>query len=470
MNGGYERIFNGAEGVDGIMANDAIKEASGTFEALEKLLDGRVENYEIFFSGESGIGVEVRGGSVDALKVRKSAGVGLRIISKGRPGFGFSSVLSSDALKDMVDKTIKASSVASEDNYLAFPGAAPASVSESLQVFDDSFGEAAEEEKIGRAMKIEESAKAFDNRVKSVRKASYQESVISTRIVNSSGMDIRHSATFFSGSVTAVAGDDNESQMGWDMDTSHKRSSIDPDRIGKGAARNAVRMLGAKKIGSMKCPAIIENTVACELLEALASSFLGDNVEKGKSMLIGKAGKKIASAALNIWDNGVLPGGWAASLFDGEGYPRKKTPLVIEGVFDGYLYDTYWAARAGAKSTGNASRGSFKGVPGIGISNLYIEKGGKTFTDLLKEVGEGLFITEVMGAHTINTISGDFSLGAAGFRVEGGEAAYPVRGMAISGNLLRLFERVGSCGEDIRFIGSIGAPSLFVHEIEASGS
>ncbi len=454
------------------MAKDLIEEPSVAIEALEKLLKGRVENFEIFFSRESGLGVEAKEGKVDALKVRASSGVGLRTISKGRLGFGFSSVLTGDALKDMVDKTIKGSSVASEDRFMKFPAAAATTAVryEDLEVFDGSFWAAPEEKKIDCALRIEEGAMAYDPRVKRVRKASYQESIVSSRIVNSNGIDVTNGATFFSGSVTAVAEDGGESQMGWDMDTSHKRTSIDPEKIGKGAAKNAVRMLGARKAANIKCPAVIENTVACELLEALASSLLGDNVQKGKSMLIGKTGKKIASGALNIWDNGILPGGWGTSLFDGEGSPRNKTPLVLNGVCQGYLYDTYWAARAGARSTGNASRGNYKGVPGVGISNLYIEKGEKTFDDLLKETGKGLFITEVLGVHTINTVSGDFSLGAAGFWVEGGETLYPVRGMAISGNLLRLFEKVGLCGADMRFIGSIGAPSLFVHEIEASGS
>ncbi len=456
---------------DGPMVKDFTKEASGTIETLEKLLAGRVDNYEMFFSSESGLGVEVKDGKVDALKVRASRGIGLRVISKGRLGFGFSSVLAGEALRDMVDKTIRGSAEASEDKFLRLPVSfAPSVRQEDLDVFDGSFGQAPEDERIDRALKIEESALAYDPRVRRVRKASCQESIISTRIVNSNGIDLTHSATFFSGSVTAVAEDKNESQMGWDMDTSHKRDSIDPCKIGKGAGKNAVRMLGARNITSIRCPAVIENTVACELLEALASSLLGDNVQKGKSMLMGKTGKKIASDAINIWDNGVLPGGWSTSLFDGEGSPRNKTPLVLEGVCQGYLYDTYWAARAGGRSTGNASRGNYKGVPGIGISNLYIEKGDRSFPELLKEVADGLFITEVLGVHTINTVSGDFSLGAAGFRIEDGVAAYPVRGMAISGNLLGLFEKVGCCGDDIRFIGSIGAPSLFVKEIEASGS
>ena len=279
-----------------------------------------------------------------------------------------------------------------------------------------------------------------------------------------------HSATYFTGSVTAVAEENGESQMGWEMGMGHTIASIDPEWIGKGAARNAVRLLGAKEIKTVKCAAMIENTVVCELLESLASSFLGDNVGKGKSMLIGKQGVKIASSVLNIFDDGIMNGGWATSAYDAEGTPTGRTPLVVEGVCQGFLYDAYWAARAGRASTGNAARGGYKSTPGVGLNNIYIEKGVKSLEDLLRDLGEGLFITELLGVHTINTVSGDFSLGAAGFWVEGGGVAYPVRGMAIAGNLLGLFSNVGACASDLRFIGSIGAPSLLVNEIEASGT
>lgn len=455
------------------MRNAILKEAGAdrTIDALKMLLKNRADSYEIFFSHEKGFNVEVRDGAVDALKVRSNTGVGLRTLSGGRQGFGFSSVLAGEALEDLVNKTINGGGSTGEDKFLRFPGPAKgAPGEEGLDIFDPSFGSIPEEEKIGSAIRIEECARAYDRRIKRIRKASFSESLHTSRIANSNGVDMAHAATFYSGSVTAVAEDKGESQMGWEMATSHSKSRIDPAAIGIGAAKNAVRMLGGRKITTVRCRAVIENTVVCELLEALAGSFLGDNVQKGKSMLIGKIGAKVASDSLNIWDDGVLPGGWATSAFDGEGMAKGKTPLLIKGVCQGYLYDTYWAERAGAKPTGNAARSNYKSFPGIGTSNLYIEQGGKALDELLKEIGNGIFITEVLGVHTINTVSGDFSLGAAGFQVEGGRAQYPVRGMAVSGNLLDLFAKVGGCGSDMRFIGSIGAPSLLINEIEASGS
>ena len=454
----------------------AVKDTYGAASAaavdkLRRLLKGKADSFEIFFSHEEGFGVEAKSGAIDSLKVRSSTGVGLRTISNKRLGFGFSSVLTDEALEGLVSTTLAASIEAAPDECLAFPSEPPkAAGEEGLGIFDGSFREVPEEEKIRTALDIEKSAMGFDPRIKRVRKASYSETLHASRIVNSNGVDAEHRATFYSSSVTAVAEENGASEMGWEIGMGHTRSSIDPEAIGRGAAKNACRSLGARPVKTLRCPAVFENTVACELLEALAGSFLGDNVQKGKSMLAGKTGKDVAGGMLNIWDDGLLDGGWSSSRYDGEGGVRQKTRLVEKGVLTGFLYDAYWAARAGVKSTGNAARSGFKGLPGTGISNLYIEKGDKSLEGLLKEAGEGLFITELLGVHTINTVNGDFSLGAAGFLVEGGKAERPVRGMAISGNLLELFLKVGGIGADIRFIGSLGAPSLLVTELEASGT
>jgi PmbA protein len=445
--------------------------AERVIDRLKSGLKGSAESFEIYFSCQKGFGADAKEGEVDSLKVRSSAGVGIRTISKGRLGFAFSSVLEDAVLDELAAKAVAGSLEASVDEFLRFaaPGGQARS-EEGLGIFDEAYFSVPEEEKIKKAIDIEKAARGFDARVKRIRKASYSESVTADRVVNSNGVDVSHSATYFTGSVTAVAEEGKESQMGWEMGMGHSISAIDPAWIGESAARNAVRLLGAREIKTVKCAAVIENTVACELLESLASSFLGDNVEKGKSMLIGRQGKKIASPVLNIFDDGIMIGGWATSAYDAEGTATARTPLVLEGVCQGFLFDTYWAARAGKASTGNAARGGYKSTPGVGLNNIYIEKGGRSFEELLDDLGKGLFITELLGVHTINTVSGDFSLGAAGFWVEGGRIAYPVRGMAIAGNLLGLFSKIGACGSDLRFLGSIGAPSLLVTEVEASGT
>jgi PmbA protein len=229
-------------------------------------------------------------------------------------------------------------------------------------------------------------------------------------------------------------------------------------------------MLGARSIDTVRCNVLLENIVVCELLEVLANSFLLDNIEKGKSMLKGKIGNKIASNSVNIWDNGLLPKGWATAPFDAEGTPTQETALVIDGICQGHLSDVYWGRRTGAGTTGNAVRSSYMNLPTIGITNIYMEGKGPKLEDLISDMGNGLFVTELLGVHTANPVTGDFSLGAAGFMVEGGEVSYPVRGMAISGNLGDLLLKVEKVGGDLRFIGSVGAPSIVLRDIEVSGS
>jgi PmbA protein len=456
------------------MKTDIFKEAvsDNAVETLLRSLKKRADSYEIYLSFDRGLVVEAKDGDVDSFKVRSNSGVGVRTIVRNRPGFAYSTVMTEEALEDMVSKALSGSSGATLDRFLNFPESIEPPVAEAEEppdIFDPFIETIPEKEKIGTAIEVEKSARDFDEKVKTVRGAAYSESIKARRVVNSRGVDRTHSATFFSGSVMAMAENNGDSQMGFDVRLGHKMADVDANKIGNEAARRAVSALGARKIATQKGPAVFENTVVGEFLSALSSSFLSCNVNKGKSMLTGKTGKGVVSRKLNLWDDGLMPGGWASSRFDCEGVPRQRTLLVTGGVCRGFLYDTYWAAREGVSSTGNAVRMGFKGSPTVGASNIYIEKGEAPLEELLKTMDKGLFITEVMGAHTVDRVTGEFSLGAAGFWVEGGKIAYPVRGIAVSGTLLELFKRVEVVGSDMRFIASVGSPSLLFGEVEVSG-
>ena len=134
-----------------------------------------------------------------------------------------------------------------------------------------------------------------------------------------------------------------------------------------------------------------------------------------------------------------------------------------------FLYNTYTANKDKTASTGNGMRGGFKGLPGVGLTNLYIEPGSSSLQELMASAGRGMYITEVMGMHTANPISGDFSVGATGFWIEKGEKAYPVREITIAGNILDLMKNVAVVGSDIRFSGRIGSPSLLIRELSIGG-
>ncbi len=451
-----------------------------TIEIVSGLLEGRVDSFELYMSRSKGLVIEAKDGEVDALRVSDDSGVGLRTLSGPasdgtgntgcRPGFASTNLFTEQALSEMVALAIGGSSGACEDKALGFAVPSPSVEGAELDLVDPDFDALTEQEKIEKAISIEQNARDYDKKVARVRRASYSESRSFSRTYNSKGVDCSYEGTFFSGSVMAVAEQEGDSQVGWEMGLSHRRSCVDPVVIGRGAGERAVSMIGAKTPGTLKAPAIFENTVVMDLLGQLASSFTADNVEKGKSMLGGKLGKKIVAPCINLWDDGLMKGGWSSSIYDCEGVPSRKTALITGGVCNAFLYDTYWANRTGAASTGNGSRGGFKGAPGIGTTNLYIEKGETPLDGMFAEMGKGLFITELMGVHTIDPVSGEFSVGASGLWIENGKVAYPVRGMAISGELLDIFSKVELIGSDMRFLGSVGAPSLLIGEINASGS
>jgi len=214
---------------------------------------------------------------------------------------------------------------------------------------------------------------------------------------------------------------------------------------------------------------VLDNRVATEILEVIAPAFLAENVQKGKSLLAGRIGEDIFSPMLRIRDDGTLPGGMGTAPFDGEGVPQQNTVLVDKGRLAGYLYDTYRARKAGMVSTGNATRGSSKSPPLMGVSNFFIDNGDTPFAGLLQGIERGILVTTVMGMHTANPISGDFSVGAAGFLIERGSVTVPVKGIAIAGNIMELFHSVELVGNDLRFFGVVGAPSLRIAELDVSG-
>ncbi|MBU5612391.1 TldD/PmbA family protein [Geomonas azotofigens] len=439
-------------------------------DAVERLLKGRrIDGYEIAVAGSRDLAIEVKQGTVDAFRVAEPFGVSLRLLAGHGMGFSYSTALDDASLERMVEGALVAAQMQSPDEHHTF--AEPcASYPDTPWLFDPSLPAVDESLKVARVMELERLVLDVDPRVKRVRKCSYGESVYHSLVRNSLGLNAAYSGTYNSCSVSAVAESDGDAQTGWDFAFSPSFAGIDLATVAVGAGRKATGLLGARTLATMRCQAVLDNRVAADLLDVLAGSFLAENVHKGKSLLAGRVGERLFPDLVSVRDNGLLPDGMGSAPCDGEGVPQRDTPLVVAGVLRGYLYDSYWGGRLGARSTGNAVRAGIKSAPKVGIHNLHVEPGAADLATLLAGVRNGVFITEVMGMHTANAISGDFSVGAAGFYVEDGEVRYPVKGLALAGNLLELFGRVDLVGNDLRFFGSTGSPSLRIAELDVSGT
>lgn len=164
-----------------------------------------------------------------------------------------------------------------------------------------------------------------------------------------------------------------------------------------------------------------------------------------------------------------MKGGVATSPFDDEGIPKRRTVLVKDGILSTFLYDSYTARKDKAASTGNAIRSSFKALPSVGITNFFLEKGGTRREELIASTDKGLYVMEIMGMHTADPVSGDFSLGVNGLWIERGEFSFPVHGVTIAGNVLDLLNSIDAIGDDLEFYGSLGSPTIRISNLLISG-
>jgi len=413
------------------------------------------------------LSVDVHAGQVETLKEAEEIGIGIRIFNHGRLGFAYSSDLSKRAVEEAVRDAINISCYTPPDPFNLLPE--PFTAYSDLPIYDVSIAAAPLDSKIEMARATERAARAYDPRIKLVERAGYEDTEYLSLIMNSKGLQAiarGNSAALY---ISLAGQDEYDSQNGFAFMAKRKISELSPEQVGLEAANRAIRSLQAKSIPSGRMPCIMEPYVVTRFMSLLAYSLQGDAVLKGKSKLAGKIGEQVASSAVNIVDDGCLENGIASFPFDGEGVPAQKTSLIKDGCLQAFLYDNYSGRKAGFNSTGNGQRGSFRTLPSVGTSNLIMSPGCQSPEELMKDIEAGLLITEVMGMHTANPISGDFSLGVAGILIKGGQLARPVRGITIAGNLHKMMQDIQASGSDLRFYGAKAAPSIRLDSISVAG-
>ena len=423
---------------------------------------------DVFLRSSSASTIEVKEQNVDAFERARDRGVGLRVLKDGHMGFAFTTDLSDSAIKTLVQSALTNARNTEADPFHAVL-AGPAAAYHTTAIFDPEITTLSEKEKIERVMAMEREAFAVDSRIKRIRKASASFSDSETLIMNTNGAEVFYRSTACSASIEVVAEDNGESQAGSEFDVSRFYQKLAIEEVGRKAARRALDLLGAKHIASIKAPIILEATVAQEFLGLMASGFSAESVQKKRSLFMGKIDTDVASPVITVVDDGLLEGGLGTAPSDDELMPMKKKIVIDKGRLALFLYNMYTANKDKTVSTGNGIRGGFKGVPGVGVTNLFIEPGTASLEELIYSMDSGLYVSEVMGMHTANAISGDFSVGATGFWIERGKKAYPVREITIAGNILDVMKHVDAVGCDIRFSGRLGSPSLRVREISIAG-
>ena len=420
--------------------------------------------------------IDVSNREVELANSSSDAGIGIRVLKDQKMAFGTSNDLAKSAIKEMVRGLIEKVSFHTPDEFNVIPGKefgfleGDWSGNPELLSYDPKIETVSVQDKIKRAILIETSALDYSPQVAGVMRVRYLDQESYAYLANSNGISGCFPTSGCGGfaNVRAVEGED--SQSGTHFGVMVRYDDFDPVMIGNRAAEKAISMLGAKPIKSCEVPMVVSPEVGAQLIVYVVGMLSADLVQKGKSLFADKVGEKVAADVFNLVDDGKLKGGLATNPVDREGIPRQTTPLIVNGALKTYLYDCYTAKKGKTESTGNRAGGSYQGMGGIGSTNLYFPQGKIKPGEILKGIKDGFYITEAFGLHAgIDGISGDFSIPAAGFKIEGGQKTFPIRGISIGGNLFDFLKSVDKVGDNMTWIQSVGCPTFSVESIKIGG-
>lgn len=429
--------------------------------ALKLAEKAGADEAEIYYAAHHSTGVNFKKDDIENAKDRFSEGIGVRAIVNG--AVGFASTNSAAQIENAVEVAVTEAKVRESDpDWVSLPS------NEKYPTVSGIFDKKVE------AMELEaciESALALVEGTKEVpgtlpTSGGFTRAKGKQLILNTNGIEIEEESTAVSGFVDVITVN-GQTSTAYDFAVS-RSLDIDFFALGKNAADLALKSNGGIKIEPQKTDVVFHPFALADIIEeALAPSLDADNIQKGRSGLIGKLGEELAVPELNIYDDGLIEAGIETSVSDDEGVPSQRTTVIEKGVLETYLYDSYTAGKAGVKSTGNGSRSSYTSAPYVGLRNFIIDY---PQTDVIADTQSGVFVNTVIGAHTANSISGDFSVEARNaFTIKDGALDKPIKSLMISGNAFDLLKQITGAGFDVRKVGGIITPSIRVSDMSVIG-
>src|SRR5882757_3488624 len=412
----------------------------------------------------------VRLGQVETLKEAGSKSIGVRVFNGKRAASTYSSDFSREGLDRMLKSALELAKITSEDPFAGIPEADQlGALTGDLDLYSADVYSLPGEERINYARRAEKAALDYDPRIKNSEGGSFDAATGHKVLANSHGFVGEYRRSYCSVAAVPIAQTETGGmQRDYWFSVARNLGRLDsPEEVGKIAAQRTLRRLGGRKVKTAKVPVVLDPMVATSILGHIFEGINGDSVYRGASFLAGKLGEKIAGDHVTVIDDGTMIGGFGTSPFDGEGIPTRRTVVIEKGVLKSYLLNTYTAKKLGLQTTGNASRG-LAGTPGIGPGNYFLQQGTKTPQQIISEIKDGLYVTEFLG-HGANLVTGDYSRGASGLWISGGEFAYPVEEITVAGNLKELFFNISEIASDLEFRGSVAAPTLRVDGLTVGG-
>ena len=405
-----------------------------------------------------GQGVTVRNGETETIEYNRDKGVGVSVYIGQRRGNASTSDFSTQALHDTVDAALSIARHTASDECAGLPERETlATEFPDLDLYHPWL--LTVEQAIELARECEQAAFARDKRIKNSEGATVSVHESQFVYANSLGFIGGYPTSRHSVSCAVIAGKGGAMQRDyWYSEAREASEMLRVEEVGRIAAERTLRRLHSRKLGTMQVPVLFEAPIAASLLGHFVGAVSGSSLYRKSSFLLDQLGQPVFSPNIHIDDIPDIPRGLASSAFDDEGVKTQRRAIVEAGVLQGYFLGTYSARKLGMRTTGNAG----------GNHNLVLRPGKLDFNGLLKKMGRGLLVTELLGMG-VNHVTGDYSRGAAGFWVEHGEIQYPVEEITIAGNLKDMYRHIAAVGNDVLVQGSRQSGSVLIENMMVAG-
>lgn len=428
-------------------------------EKAKKAVENECDSYEIYIDQSKLIELDSKKEELNFAKEEIEQGIGIRVIKDNKIGFAFTSNL--EKIVETANQAIENTKLNKKDENYAFSEIGKEVTVEN--VYDKKFNSLDLDESVEFLKDV--ISTASDSRCE-VTGSGFSASEGQSLIINSNGVSIENRGTGFGIGLSVTIQKDGEIATAYNSQSS-RFFDLNGEKLANEVCDLAKNSLDTKPIETNDYDVVLDYYAATGLLNTFLGAFNGENVMRGRSILKDKIGTEIANPTLSIIDNPLLERGMYSTKCDGEGTVSQKTDLIKDGVLNSFLYDIYTANKEGVKTTSNGFRGSYLTTPAISPSNLEFK-----FSEMadLSEINKGVLTTSVLGAHTANPISGDFSVEASNaFKIENGELTDPINKAMISGNIFEIMKKVEGLNSEIKQYGSYIIPKLLVHDLRVVG-
>lgn len=421
---------------------------------------------EVFLETSRNLSINVLKSEIETIEEASSQGVGFRVFVDGKMGFSHCNDFSERSLDDTISKAVAFAKLSSPDENNILPD--DKGVTAVADLYDPSIYALSMEDKIKMALELEKLAMK-DPRITKSSGAGYGEGETEVFIANSNGLLKSYKSSGCSLGVSVVAEKGDQKNTGGESCSRvFFTDLVSLEEIAARASGKAIELLDPVMIKTQRASVIFDPNVARSLLGGILTAINGERVLQGASFLKDYLNKQFASPLLTLIDDGTLPRKLGSAPFDGEGVPVRKNILVENGVLKSFIYNSKAAKRAGVSSTGNASRGGFSSLPGIGTNNVFLASGKNTPAEIIASTKSGLLLKEVTG-YGIDPVSGNFSGGASGLWIENGKVVHPVKGVTIAGKASDILNSIDMVANDLDMNRTNAAPTFRVSEIQIGG-